>query len=120
VVWEVDGRVLPPVETEIGPVAATRLVGTTTGHVGHALIDARDGTILAVTETGIAREAAPVIGADGFVVATAIGASGRSVSAFGFDGDERWHVALPHAASFEVAPGTLLVLEPSGSISAFS
>lgn len=119
-VWEVDGRVRPPVETEIGPVAVTRLVDDTTGHVGHALIDARDGTTLAMTDTGIVRGAAPVIGADGFVVATAFGEHGRSVSAFGFDGDERWHVSLPAAASFEVAPGTLLVLEPSGSISAFS
>lgn len=119
-IWEVDGRVLPPVETEIGPVAANRLVDPATGHVDHALIDARDGSTIAVTDTGIARDAAPVIGADGFVVATAIGERGRSVSAFGFDGDERWHVSLPPAASFEVAPGTLLVLEPSGSISAFS
>ncbi|WP_166657368.1 PQQ-binding-like beta-propeller repeat protein [Ilumatobacter fluminis] len=119
-VWEVDGRVRPPVETEIGPVAATRIVDAETGHVGHSLIDARNGSTIAMTDTGIVRAGTPVIGADGFVVATAFGEHGRSVSAFGFDGDERWHVSLPPAASFEVAPGTLLVLEPSGSISAFS
>ena len=119
-VWEVDGRVRPPVETEIGPVAVVRIVSATSGNVDHALVDARDGSTIAVTDTGIARDGTPVVGADGYVVATAIGDGGRTVSAFGFDGDERWHVALPPAASFEVAPGTLLVLEPSGSISAFS
>lgn len=119
-VWEFDGRVRPPVRTEIGPVAAVSVTDPASGRVGHALVDARDGSTLAVSESGLASSAAPVIGADGFVVATAFGDGRRSVSAFGFDGDERWHVSLPAAASFEVAPGTLLVLEPSGSISAFS
>jgi hypothetical protein len=117
--WEIDGRVHPPVETAVGPVAVARVVNPTTGEVDHAIVDPRDGSTIAVTDAGMTREGAPVIRADGYVVTAAVGDRGRTITAYSFDGDERWNVALPPAASFEVAPGTLLVLEASGSIAAY-
>jgi hypothetical protein len=117
--WEIDGRVHPPVDTAVGPVAVARVVSPTTGEVDHAIVDPRDGSTIAVTDSGMTREGAPVIRADGYVVTTAVGDRGRTITAYSFDGDERWNVSLPPAASFEVAPGTLLVLEASGSIAAY-
>jgi outer membrane protein assembly factor BamB len=117
--WEIDGRVHPPVETAVGPVAVARVVSPTTGEVDHAIVDPRDGSTIAVTDSGMTREGAPVIRADGYVVTAAVGDRGRTITAYSFDGDERWNVSLPPAASFEVAPGTLLVLEASGSIAAY-
>jgi hypothetical protein len=118
-VWEIVGRVTPPVDTAVGPVAVAREVSPSTGEVDHAIIDPRDGSTIAVTDSGMTREGAPVIRADGYVVTAAVGDLGRTITAYSFDGDERWNVSLPPAASFEVAPGTLLVLESSGSIAAY-
>jgi hypothetical protein len=117
--WEIDGRVHPPVDTAVGPVAVARVVSPTTGEVDHAIVDPRDGSTIAVTDAGMTRESAPVIRSDGYVVTAAVGDRGRTITAYSFDGDERWTVSLPPAASFEVAPGTLLVLEASGSIAAY-
>jgi hypothetical protein len=117
--WEIDGRVHPPVDTAVGPVAVARVVDPVTGEVDHAIVDPRDGSTIAVTDSGMTREGAPVVRADGYVVTAAVGDRGRTITAYSFDGDERWNVSLPPAASFEVAPGTLLVLEASGSIAAY-
>lgn len=93
--WELEGRVFGPgTETEVGPVSVARLVDPETGLVQMAIVDVRDGSVVATTDAAGDREAAPLLFADGWIAAPVIGDPDRVVTAFGYGGDERWSLPL--------------------------
>ena len=113
VAWELLGRVGPPVETAAGPVSIARTVHPVTAEIDVELIDVRSGTSIAVTDLGTTREADPVVVHDGYVAAPALGDPDREIRAVGFDGVERWTLATPPGSWYELAGGTLYVVDPS-------
>jgi outer membrane protein assembly factor BamB len=111
VVWEIRGRVGPAVGTAVGPLAIGRLVDPDTGAVGSAVVDVRDGTVVARPELDGERESDPLILHDGYVSPPAIGDPDRVVAAFDFDGTERWSLALGGDGWFTVDGGVLVEVD---------
>jgi hypothetical protein len=120
VIWELLGRVGPPVDTAVGPVAIARLVDPETGEVDIAIVDVRTGTPIAITDLGLTREGDPVVVHDGYVAAPAAGDPARVISAVGFDGVQRWALPTPPGSWYDVLAGTLYLVDPSsGTLTAY-
>jgi hypothetical protein len=115
--WELPGRVGPPVSTEIGPISVARLIDQETGEVDLALIDPVDGSVVAVTDAGETREAGPIVAANGYLLSPAIGPAVRELSAGGFDGSPWWSIVIPQFGSYVVDDETLVVIERIGGTS---
>jgi hypothetical protein len=115
--WELPGRVGPPVSTEIGPISVARLIDQATGEVDLALIDPVDGSVMVVTDVGETREADPIVAANGYLLSPAIGPAVRELSAVGFDGSQWWSVVIPQFGSYVVDDETLVVIERIGGTS---
>jgi outer membrane protein assembly factor BamB len=111
VVWEVDGRVGTPVDTEVGAVSVARVIDADSGEVNHALVAAATGETLTVTDSGVTREEDPQVRWNGYVLAPEAGRTERVLDAFDFDGERLWSLTLPDVASFVLADRSLVVLE---------
>ena len=110
VVWELEGRVGPPIDTEIGPLSVARLAAEP-GEVDLALVDPVSGDVVAVTDAGTTREADPHVAYNGYVVAPAVDTV-RELMAFSHGGDEPlWTLSLPVQASYTVTDEAVLVVE---------
>lgn len=117
VAWERPGNVDPPVTTVDGPVALLVGPDPTSGQTRSSIIDPVDGRTIAVTDADGPREREPVLGHNAFVVAPTIGAPTRVLTAHRYDGETIWSAELPTEAAYELAHGSLVLVEssPGGS-----
>jgi len=116
--WEVPGRVGTPVDTELGPLAAARIVDPATGQVDTAIIDLLDGATVVVTDEGTTRTGDPLVARDGYVAAPEVGDPTPELVGVGFDGAQQWSLAADDVAWYRLIDGTLYVLHRDGHLTA--